>query len=242
MGFFRHMMEMEEAAEEERKRRAREEHEDDEDSTEAAGPEGDGGWQERCAICFRSPSRRPLATLPCCGADGAEEMSTTRFCADCVLESWKSKRRSGMLGFLRGSTDDAVDVGECPRCRAVIAVCRSDKSFERAGPPGIVEHAFHSTQYGMKPIMFLLSFLNRNFVSVEMFDSDSADELLRQLAQWGLLTAVNKKVGVYRMDAATQLYLYHFMMSYGNRPAYRDDDGEVVRDPAQFHRRYGTVT
>ena len=43
----------------------------------------------RCAICFRkddqSDNWRRLMTLPCCGNDGREETSSTRFCAACML-------------------------------------------------------------------------------------------------------------------------------------------------------------
>ena len=75
-----------------------------------------------CAICFdeaddESSSKKSTITfayLPCCGANGKEETSTTKICTACIL-------------LLSSSTSDPDSrIGRCPRCRSWIAVSTKD--------------------------------------------------------------------------------------------------------------------
>jgi len=75
-----------------------------------------------CAICFdeadqaSSPktSSVTFAYLPCCGADGKEETSTTKVCTACML-------------LLSSPTSDSnTRIGRCPRCRSWISVSTSN--------------------------------------------------------------------------------------------------------------------
>jgi hypothetical protein len=78
--------------------------------------------KQHCAICFdeaetvSSPKKSSVtfAYLPCCGADGKEESSTTKICTSCIL-------------LLSNPTSDAdTRIGRCPRCRSWIAVSTVD--------------------------------------------------------------------------------------------------------------------
>lgn len=75
-----------------------------------------------CAVCFdeaddvSSPKKSSItfAYLPCCGANGKEETSTTKICTACIL-------------LLSSSTSDPDSrIGHCPRCRSWIAVSTKD--------------------------------------------------------------------------------------------------------------------
>ena len=62
--------------------------ESDGDSTYRSDSDDEG--HILCAICFRKEVEPPdkwrrLVTLPCCGSNGREETSSTRFCAACML-------------------------------------------------------------------------------------------------------------------------------------------------------------
>jgi len=63
---------------------------DESDST-STDNQSDNDEDNICAICFRKEDGWPpdkwrrLVTLPCCGSNGREETSSTRFCHACIL-------------------------------------------------------------------------------------------------------------------------------------------------------------
>eukprot|EP00984_Skeletonema_dohrnii_P020331 scaffold9869_cov117-Skeletonema_dohrnii-CCMP3373.AAC.1 len=100
----------------------------------------------RCAACFRADDQtdvwRRLVTLPCCGTDGKEESSSTRFCAACMLrmatvtrsdepgatgeyDRWDDERYE--YPVKKFYSKDNVETEsrrfiECPRCRNLLLV------------------------------------------------------------------------------------------------------------------------
>lgn len=92
-----------------------------------------GEQTRQCAICFRRTASR-LVVLPCCGSDGREDTSSTRFCAKCLLRLAKKQYddvpepSSGALldAYVEacGGNGDGcrLRIGECPRCRSLLAV------------------------------------------------------------------------------------------------------------------------
>lgn len=91
-----------------------------------------------CAICFDEPksTKEPtsvehggntpqknggaeevsirFAYLPCCGAEGKEERSTTKICESCIYV------------LCTPTMDGSTRIGRCPRCRSWIAVTPTD--------------------------------------------------------------------------------------------------------------------
>jgi len=101
-----------------------------------------------CAICFRkengSPDKwRRLVTLPCCGSNGREETSSTRFCHACILHLADAVRpgeiaddeyQQNVVDELPTSSTVRMFYGEndcqtltkrfihCPRCKDICVV------------------------------------------------------------------------------------------------------------------------
>jgi len=112
---------------------------DDEDSDE----EHEDSTTARCAACFcvdnQNHKWRRLVTLPCCGTNGRERNSSTRFCAGCILKLAVTRADSSNTSEY-GLYDDEPDeyparkfyqksvqtenrrFCECPRCRDIILV------------------------------------------------------------------------------------------------------------------------
>lgn len=96
----------------------------------------------RCAVCFmkddQQDSWRRLMTLPCCGGNGKEESSSTRFCAACILRLAQTEpdpsnelphgdddRRHGPAKKFYGRLNIQTNARrciECPRCRDIMIV------------------------------------------------------------------------------------------------------------------------
>lgn len=100
---------------------------------------------QKCAACFRIEDRnrkwRRLVTLPCCGTNGREANSSTRFCAACMLKLAVTRpSHSPNSGEYRAYDDEPDEYPakkfyqkknlqndnrrfcECPRCRDVLLV------------------------------------------------------------------------------------------------------------------------
>ncbi|KAL7544640.1 hypothetical protein ACHAWF_008013 [Thalassiosira exigua] len=136
---------------------------DDEDEDEdgegsecgEGGKDGGEGWEgnaERCAACFRAEDRnrkwRRLVTLPCCGANGREAQSSTRFCAACILRLAVARSDAGEYGpsddepdeypvrkfYQKALQTDERRLCECPRCRDVLLV--KIRGVKPVRPPG----------------------------------------------------------------------------------------------------------
>ena len=97
----------------------------------------------KCAVCFlpdnQSNKWRRLLTLPCCGSEGKEQSSSTRFCAACILQQatvrpdsiarneygpWDSERREAPARKFYDNdiqTETRKVIG-CPRCRDILVV------------------------------------------------------------------------------------------------------------------------
>ena len=100
--------------------------------------------EPRCSACYRrdDPKHnwRRLVTLPCCGADGREEKSSTRFSAGCILKLAVSKSYSSSENneytnyetepdafpvkrfYQKEFQTDSRRFFECPRCRSVLLI------------------------------------------------------------------------------------------------------------------------
>ena len=98
----------------------------------------------RCAVCFMKDDQqdnwRRLMTLPCCGVDGKERSSSTRFCAACILRMAQTEkdpissnelphddddRRNGPAKKFYGRLNIQTNARrciECPRCRDIMIV------------------------------------------------------------------------------------------------------------------------
>lgn len=98
----------------------------------------------KCAICFlkhdQSNKWRRLLTLPCCGLEGKEKTSSTRFCAACILKMATTRSSDPSISneypsFAEERYETPVEQFysndcqtetkrfiECPRCRDLLAV------------------------------------------------------------------------------------------------------------------------
>ncbi|KAL9190390.1 hypothetical protein ACHAXT_007601 [Thalassiosira profunda] len=97
----------------------------------------------KCAVCFLPDDQcdtwRRLLTLPCCGLEGKEASSSTRFCAACILRMATTKSDPSVSNeyprsdpdrfqpptgqFYRNDVQtDTRRVIECPRCRDLLVV------------------------------------------------------------------------------------------------------------------------
>mmetsp|Transcript_19547 Transcript_19547/g.42453 ORF Transcript_19547/g.42453 Transcript_19547/m.42453 type:complete len:551 (-) Transcript_19547:54-1706(-) len=96
----------------------------------------------KCAVCFLkdNPTKwRRLLTLPCCGLEGKEETSSTRFCAACILQMamtrpdpsssneyspWDNERLEAPVKqfYLNDCQTEKRRIIECPRCRDILIV------------------------------------------------------------------------------------------------------------------------
>ena len=99
--------------------------------------------KSRCAACFRTDKPdnkwRHLVTLPCCGTNGREAKSSTRFCAACMLKLAVTRPHSSNTSEYRLYDDEPDEFPvrkfykkslqtdnrrfcECPRCRDILLV------------------------------------------------------------------------------------------------------------------------
>ena len=100
-------------------------------------------YEPRCSACYRRddpahPWRR-LVTLPCCGTNGREEKSSTRFSAGCLLKLAVTKSCSSENNeytnyetepdtfpvkrfYEKDIQNDSRRFFECPRCRSVLLI------------------------------------------------------------------------------------------------------------------------
>lgn len=100
--------------------------------------------EPRCSACYRRddpnhPWRR-LVTLPCCGTDGREEKSSTRFSAGCILKLAVTKSSCSSENneytsyetepdafpvkrfYQKEVQNDKTRLFNCPRCRSVLLI------------------------------------------------------------------------------------------------------------------------
>jgi len=110
----------------------------DEDSDEELD-----GTAAHCAACYRADNQnhkwRRLVTLPCCGTNGRETDSSTRFCAACILRMAVTRSTSSNNSEYRLMDDEPDEYPvrkfyeknsqtnnrrfcECPRCRDILLV------------------------------------------------------------------------------------------------------------------------
>ena len=116
---------------------------DDDDSVGSSDDEH-GVEAAKCCACYRSSDQnhkwKRLVTLPCCGLDGKEKSSSTRFCASCVLKLAVTRPASasslGEYHFFEDERNEAPVSRfykenrqsetkrfiECPRCRDILIV------------------------------------------------------------------------------------------------------------------------
>jgi len=121
---------------------------DESDST-STDNQSDNDEDNICAICFRKEDGWPpdkwrrLVTLPCCGSNGREETSSTRFCHACILHLADAVRpgeiaddeyQHNVLDELPTSSTVRMFYGEndcqtltkrficCPRCKDICVV------------------------------------------------------------------------------------------------------------------------
>eukprot|EP00547_Thalassionema_nitzschioides_P003452 CAMPEP_0194200602 /NCGR_PEP_ID=MMETSP0156-20130528/1134_1 /TAXON_ID=33649 /ORGANISM="Thalassionema nitzschioides, Strain L26-B" /LENGTH=423 /DNA_ID=CAMNT_0038925615 /DNA_START=117 /DNA_END=1385 /DNA_ORIENTATION=+ len=184
----------------------------------------------KCAICFST--RKSLENLPCCGGN-AEESSSTRFCRACLVKSLKSQTM-GEDGFMFGRNAKETFVGECPRCRRLIAITRrgcdgiSCAKFEDA-----VQFVFDKEF--LRKHLFTMAYANPYHIPKDIFlafdGTSSSDTAVDQLIQWRILKRT-KKVDLYTMDASDQTILRKFMSRRRNRPSFDSEDDVKWRKAA----------
>ncbi|KAL7555239.1 hypothetical protein ACHAWF_019040 [Thalassiosira exigua] len=113
-----------------------------------------------CAVCFLDDDQRHkwrrLVTLPCCGSDGKEGTSSTRFCAACILRMTTMRADPSSSNeyapgdperheaptkrfYVDNCQTDARRFLECPRCRDILVVdverkqCDGDEDVSDSG-------------------------------------------------------------------------------------------------------------
>lgn len=115
---------------------------DDEDSEDSDEEQLEDN-SARCAACLRIDNQshkwRRLVTLPCCGTNGREDNSSTRFCAACILKLAITRPAASNTSEYRLFEDepdeypvrkfyqkslqtDSRRFCECPRCRDILLV------------------------------------------------------------------------------------------------------------------------
>ena len=183
-----------------------------------------------CAICFSEPSYHlPFITLPCCGysrektTDGehainVESTSTTRFCQPCIIKTLQSQDTTFPFNH------DCV--GECPRCRQVIAVNSLEYSardsrnhIELASFNQIIRHARYKGKE-MKDALVTIAFANPSFLPNELFPDDQ--DCMRQFCSWGIVDKKEGRAHIYTIDRGNQeslkAYVINFLVSDDGLP------------------------
>jgi len=194
--------------------------EENQDDNENVDDDSVNSDTTQCAICFSAPSREmPLITLPCCGysregaGDGqhpihVESTSTTRFCKPCIIKTLQSQDTTFPFN---------VDcVGECPRCRRVIAVNNSRLllKYTNIDVASFHQSLRHARYKGndTKNALVTIAFANPTFLPNELLPNDQ--DCLRQFCSWGI---VNKKEGredVYTMNRESQDSLKAYVINF----------------------------
>ena len=105
--------------------------------------EGEDGVAAKCAVCFLTHDSLNnwtcLVTLPCCGLEGKEDSSSTRFCAACLLQMAMTKYDPEISNeyppgdeeryenpvkqfYNNDCQTDTIKFIDCPRCRSLLRV------------------------------------------------------------------------------------------------------------------------
>ncbi len=149
-----------------------------------------------CAVCFERPtSFNPLVELPCCGSNGREARSSTRFCQKCLYKTLMTNQPSNM--YLDNET--WRHVGECPRCRQLITMARQDKEARIASFDQAIRHA-HYKEKIMMDILITVAFANPRFLPIELLANEV--DKVHQMCSWGILKEERK--GMYSIDPFNQ--------------------------------------
>jgi len=180
----------------------------DDDSDDASMPDLEYNGAQ-CAICFDKPkTNNPLITLPCCGSDGTEATSSTRFCKKCITKTLKSQ---DLYNTLRPWSSNFV--GECPRCRNLISVAKEETEHRDRIVPATfrqaIRHANNREEYStlMQCVLVTASYANPRFMPLELLEGD--EDKLRQMCTWGILS--KKRKGVYVIDPKNQIELREYV-------------------------------
>lgn len=170
----------------------------------------------KCAICFST--RRSLEDLPCCGGN-AEETSSTRFCRSCLVKAVKSQvSREGFISIPL--------VGECPRCRNLLAIYPHVSESIRCAT---FEHRvnFVLDKESLRKHLFTMAFADPCYIPKDVFMSfdgaSNSDTAVSQLVQWGILRRT-KKADLYSMNTEDQAILRDVMSHPHNRPSFNVDN------------------
>jgi hypothetical protein len=158
--------------------------------------------EERCAVCFGRPKKEtnPLASLPCCGKDGREETSSTRFCTICLNKCLMSYP---LLPTTVPSNRRRI--GECPRCRTLIVTRGTPKEGTIAMADFRETVTFAMAKQNMRSILLLAAFApDPRWIPVELFGHLDFDleHCCQMLCQWGIWK--NKNGGIYFMEPPQQ--------------------------------------
>jgi len=175
----------------------------DGDSSLSSG-EYDGCKSARCAICFRTEKRQPLAVLPCCGGGNLEETFSTRFCSDCIVKSWAASKDDDSENFV----DELVDVfccveegpphivGECLRCKRLLSIKKSVGKHKQASAKTAtflesVGFAYKRSVTA-KEMLLVLAFADPTYIPEQLLRRDGVDELIRLFIRWGIIKTAEK--------------------------------------------------
>jgi hypothetical protein len=184
------------------------ENDDEQDDSQSENDSCDG--DERCAVCFGRPKKEtnPLAWLPCCGKDGREETSSTRFCTICLNKCliWYPPLlpNNGVL--------DRTRIGECPRCRTLIVTRGTARQGTFANADFRETIMFAMAKPNIRPILVLAAFApDPRWIPVELFNDLGFDleHGFRMLSQWNIWK--NKSNGIYSIEPLKQQELKIYM-------------------------------
>lgn len=166
-----------------------------------------------CAICLEPEMRkRPLLVLPCCGSNGKEYASSTRFCDACVhkcLKTDDAPSHSAWSGSL---------IGECPRCKHLLVKDWNLKStLEKANPVQMIWYAElkHRGEYLYS--LIVLAWCYSRYVPEEVFTVNGVSlEILWRLCRWGLLHKYQhcKQQNLYWIEPDAQEAIRSWIQSY----------------------------
>lgn len=178
----------------------------------------------QCAICFMQPSYgNSFVVLPCCGVSdqtddgGNNDTSTTRFCHNCMVKTLQGN--SPMLfGLGMGYSQDPC-VGECPRCRSLLAVNRNaygsqSQVIDKVTLTQAMEYALKRENADYFDIFATLSYANPIFLPSEL---GGPSDNIGQLCSWGIVTKKKgKKKGrdIYQMEKKDQLEMRNYLENH----------------------------
>jgi hypothetical protein len=165
---------------------------EEEDNGEEDHSDDDDDVAKQCCVCFHKlTDRNPAVVLPCCGS--TESSSTTSFCAKCISKCVKSQHSDEMFSYAFENSH----VGECPRCRGLIAFDRPrrlDRERESAVDRKIpllrsadteLAARFAGSKPPMRPLLMAAAYVYPHYIPIEILEND--EERAHKLCRWGIL-------------------------------------------------------